>query len=240
MYNKILKGVFIMKTWFYSLTTSILFFFIMAGGSSYAHASTDAAKVHATPPENVYYEELNGLFIELPYAEDLVNVEKENDTLFIRDLTTNDLLEQITLRNTVQAADDHPLLPPPITVPPTEEFMEMFSTREYNGLEVVLNVRFVVTKNAEGIYEEVVDIRDAWWTTGSGPHTLEDSNTDILHGDFPVREFTVTGQTTIVTQIDASARAGFEAAGFSVGVDVSGTYYARMTVRDTMVFDLFS
>ncbi|GAF18342.1 hypothetical protein JCM19046_2912 [Bacillus sp. JCM 19046] len=222
--------------------------FSFGGNNAQAQSEYEGATIHTTPPEEGLYEELNGFYVELPYSAEDVTIEKGtspagHETVTLVDRETGDIIETIGLKpaDSVGTMDDrHPLLPPPLIEPPTEEFMEMFSTREYNGLEVVLNVRFVVTKNAEGNYEDVVDIRDAWWTTGSGPHTLEDSNTDILHGDFPVREFTVTGQTTIVTAIEASARAGFEAAGFSVGVDVSGTYYARMTVRDTMVFDLFS
>ncbi|UTR07031.1 hypothetical protein MM326_03080 [Alkalihalobacillus sp. LMS6] len=228
-----------MKNAVYGFITVLIFMLVIAGGSSSANAKNETATIHTTPPEHAYYEELNGLYLELPYAQEDVTVERGADTLTILDAETGDLVEKIQLTESVEARNDHPLLPPPITVPPEEEFMEMNSTQEHMGLEVVLNVRFVVTKNLDGVYEDVVDIRDAWWTTGSGPHTLEDSNTDILHGDFPVKEFTVTGQTTIVTQIDAGAQAGFEAAGFSVGVDVSGTYYARMTVRDTMVFDLF-
>lgn len=228
-----------MKNAVYGFITVLIFMLVIAGGSSSANAKNETTKIHTTPPEHAYYEELNGLYLELPYAQEDVTVERGADTLTILDADTGDLVEKIQLTESVEARNDNPLLPPPITVPPEEEFMEMNSTQEHMGLEVVLNVRFVVTKNLDGVYEDVVDIRDAWWTTGSGPHTLEDSNTDILHGDFPVKEFTVTGQTTIVTQIDAGAQAGFEAAGFSVGVDVSGTYYARMTVRDTMVFDLF-
>ncbi|TFJ91992.1 hypothetical protein [Lentibacillus salicampi] len=83
-----------------------------------------------------------------------------------------------------------------------------------------------------GSFRQINEVRDTWWTTSSGGHTLENTQSGAIStsGSWPATEVEVDGNATIEVAIDASASASFEAAGFSVGVEAGGTYYARKDI----------
>lgn len=205
--------------------------FLAAPSFSAASTSTDS---------DSFKERINGVEFDIPYNESEVYVEKSVEGLVSKievfEEGSGKLLDTFAVEDEV-VGNENTFSAMNNTV--LRNVTRYRPSSADNGLETW--IRSVIEVYNTSSFSQIQSVQDTRWFTGSGGHTLENASAYAVSttGSFPTTSINVYGDATIEVATTASASAGFEGAGFSLGGTVGTTHYYRKSVDLSFSYSLY-